>query len=280
MPKPLHQNPAPEPVNWRRRMHEVIFEADTRAGKRFDLVLLIAILLSVLVVMLESVPGIQEKYGTLLLYIEWFFTLLFTVEYIARILSVKKPLSYVFSFFGMVDLLSILPTYLGFIIGTGHSVRIIRILRLMRVFRVLKLIGFLKEARVLRDSLIASRPKIIVFLLAVVSVVTVLGTLMYIIEDPESGFTSIPISIYWAIVTMTTVGYGDIAPATALGQFLASLIMIIGYGIIAVPTGIVAAEMSRTERIPTNTQVCPVCTNDNHQDGAIHCHKCGALLNP
>lgn len=265
--------------DWRMRLHEIIFEADTKAGKRFDILLLIAIVLSVLVVMLESIVSIQEEYGDALMTIEWIFTVLFSIEYIARLMSVKKPLRYAFSFFGIIDLLSILPTYVAlFYMGT-HSIRIIRILRLMRVFRVLKLIGFLKEAKILRDSMKASWPKITVFLLAVFSLVVVLGTMMYIIEDPEAGFTSIPMSIYWAIVTLTTVGYGDIAPMTPLGQALASVIMIMGYAIIAVPTGLVAADITKASNIHLNTQTCPYCMKEGHLDDSVYCRICGQVLN-
>lgn len=279
MRKRLNKTEAPKGADWKSRLHEIIFEADTPEGKRFDIILLVAIILSVLIVMLESVPTLQNEYGTLFYYLEWFFTIIFSLEYIARLISVKKPLKYALSFFGLIDLLSILPTFLAIFYVGSHSIRIIRILRLMRVFRVLKLIGFLKEARVLRDSLKASWPKITVFLLAVTSLVVVLGTVMYIIEDPSAGFTSIPMSIYWAIVTLTTVGYGDIAPVTPLGQTLASVIMIMGYAIIAVPTGIMASDMSRSQKIALNTQACPNCMTEGHQDDAVHCRKCGHLLN-
>lgn len=268
---------ATEKANWRAELHDIIFEADTPAGKRFDILLLWAIVLSVIAVMLESVPNINEKWGRELVIIEWGFTILFTIEYIARLISVKRPIKYMISFFGIVDLLSIIPTFLGlFIHGTG-SLMVVRILRLLRVFRVLKLIGFLKEAQVLISALKASSRKILVFLMAVVSLVIIFGTMMYIIEDPEAGFTSIPRSIYWAIVTLTTVGYGDIAPATALGQFLASAIMILGYAIIAVPTGIVGSELSRTPT-STNTQHCLNCGKSGHEDDAEFCKFCGEKL--
>lgn len=274
----LERFESPDGAHWRAKMHEVIFEADTPAGKRFDIILLWAIVLSVLAVMLESVPDIREKWGFELIVIEWGFTILFTIEYIARLLSVKKPLKYVFSFFGIVDLLSILPTFLGiFVQGTG-SLMVVRILRLLRVFRVLKLIGFLKEAKVLVNALQSSRRKIMVFLLSVVALVVIMGTIMYIIEDPEAGFTSIPRSIYWAIVTLTTVGYGDIAPETALGQFLASVIMILGYAIIAVPTGIVGSELAKPPLPETNTKACRNCSREGHTDDAEYCRFCGHEL--
>ncbi|MCH2198923.1 MAG: ion transporter [Flavobacteriales bacterium] len=264
--------------DWRARIHEVIFEADTPAGKRFDIALLWVIVASVVVVMLESVVEIKDKYGSLLQILEWSFTIVFTIEYIARLVSVKKPLRYVFSFFGLVDLLSIIPTFLGLFIQGSGSLLVIRILRLLRVFRVLKLIGFLREARVLGQALRASRRKIAVFLMTVVALVIILGTLMYIIEDAEAGFTSIPRSIYWAVVTLTTVGYGDIAPATALGQFLASVIMILGYSILAVPTGIVSSELARTDLEHTNTRSCNSCSREGHADDAIFCKFCGEKL--
>jgi len=262
---------------WQQKLHEVIFEADTRAGKWFDILLLILIILSVITVMLESVPSIDILYGEELRVLEWVFTLLFTLEYIARLISIGKPLKYVFSFYGIIDFISIMPTYLGIFITGTHTLSIIRSIRLLRVFRILKLTQFIGEANVLTKALKASRAKIIVFLFAVLSLTFILGTLMYLIESPESGFTSIPISIYWAIVTLTTVGYGDIAPATVIGQTLASFIMIIGYAIIAVPTGIVGAELSKTN-LNSNTQACKSCSQEGHDDNAVHCKYCGSKL--
>jgi voltage-gated potassium channel len=267
------------PGSWREKLHEIIFEADTKLGKRFDIIILWAIILSVVVVMLESVNYIQEDYGSLIFIIEWFFTILFTIEYIARIITVNKPIKYIFSFFGLVDLLSILPSFIGLVFTNTHSLRVIRILRLMRIFRVLKLFGFLNQAKVLRDALATSKQKIMVFLLAVLLLVVVLGTVMYIIEGPDAGFTSIPRSIYWAIVTLTTVGYGDITPASALGQTVASLVMILGYAIIAVPTGIVTSEMVKGDGIKrTNTQVCKSCSREGHANDAQFCRFCGDEL--
>lgn len=264
--------------SWRKRSHEIIFEADTSAGKLFDVILLWAIAISVLVVMLESVPEYRDRWGDIFFKLEWAFTILFTLEYLARLVSVRKPLRYVFSFFGIVDLLSILPTFMGlFIHGTG-SLMVIRVLRLLRIFRVLKLIHFIREARSIGAALRASRRKIAVFLMSVIALVVILGTIMYIIEDAEAGFTSIPRSIYWAIVTLTTVGYGDIAPATALGQFLASVIMILGYAIIAVPTGIVSTEFARQDTVHINTQSCLNCGKEGHADDAKFCKYCGAEL--
>ncbi len=265
---------------WRRKMHEIIFEADTTAGKLFDVVLLVMIVISIVTVMLESVVPIQQKFGVELNIIEWVLTVLFTLEYLARILSVGKPLKYVFSFYGLVDLVSIIPTYLGLFVTGTQTLATVRSIRLLRVFRILKMARFLKEASTLRRALVTARPKIIVFLVAVFSIVVIMGTVMYMIEDPKDGFTSIPRSIYWAIVTLTTVGYGDIAPQTVLGQFFASVIMVIGYAIIAVPTGIVSAEIAKTpgsEKV--STQACPSCSKDGHEHDAEYCKYCGSILN-
>lgn len=263
----------------KEKLHEIIFEADTPAGKLFDVILMWAILLSVGVVFLESVPSISEVYGDQLRIAEYVFTALFTVEYLLRLYTVKRPMGYAFSFFGLVDLLSVLPTFVEVLLPGVASIRVIRILRLLRVFRVLKLVGFMKEASFLKDALWGARKKIFVFMSTVLVLVTILGTLVYIVEDPESGFTSIPRSIYWAIVTVTTVGYGDIAPVTVIGQTIASFIMLIGYAIIAVPTGIVSAEMVKGEKkIDQNTQACRSCNADEHTDGAKYCNKCGEAL--
>ena len=243
--------------NWKLKLHEVIYEADTPAGKLFDVILLFVILLSILLVMLESVEGIGSKYSYILDISEWIITVLFTIEYLARIISVKNPKTYIFSFYGIIDLLSTIPKYISlFILGT-HSLVAIRALRLLRVFRILKLSRFIGESANFGKALKRSRAKISVFLSFVIVLCIILGTVMYLVESKEgSGFTSIPRSVYWAIVTLTTVGYGDIAPITALGQFIASLIMILGYGIIAIPTGIVTSEMTKSEKetIPNNTQ--------------------------
>jgi voltage-gated potassium channel len=264
---------------WRLKMHEVIFEADTFAGKLFDIILLILIVLSIIVVMLESVPVYREKFSDILYDLEWGFTILFTVEYFARIVSINKPFKYIFSFYGVIDLLSIIPTYLGVFISGSRSLMVIRALRLMRIFRILKLGEFLNESQKLIDSLKASRQKIMVFLLSILTMVTILGTVMYLVESEESGFTSIPRSIYWAIVTLTTVGYGDIAPVTPLGQFIASIVMILGYAIIAVPTGIVTKEMLKHEmQSKVSTQACPSCSKDGHDIDAEYCKFCGEKL--
>lgn len=260
-------------------MHEVIFEADTAAGKAFDIVLLLMIVVSIVVVMLESIPSINREYGAELFVLEWVITVSFSVEYIARILCVGNPAKYIFSFYGIVDFLSIIPTYIGVFVTGTHSLSVIRSLRLLRIFRILKLSQFIGEANLLIKSLKASKAKIIVFLVFVLSLTFILGSLMYIVESPESGFTSIPRSIYWSIVTLTTVGYGDIAPATDLGQFIASVIMLIGYAIIAVPTGIISAEIARQDKSndPT-TQVCPNCSREGHEDDATFCKYCGSKL--
>ena len=263
---------------WRARLHTVIFEADTPAGKRFDVALLWAILLSVGVVLVESVASVRDAYGSELRTLEFVFTGLFTLEYVLRLLAVKRPLKYAFSFYGLVDLLSILPTFVEVMLPGAASLRVVRMLRLLRVFRVLKLVGFLREAQILKDALWSSRRKIVVFLSAVLVLVTLLGTVVYIIEDAEAGFTSIPRSIYWAIVTVTTVGYGDIAPQTVLGQMIASLMMILGYAILAVPTGIVGAELARSTRVASNTQACPGCGAEGHDDDARFCKHCGTAL--
>ena len=268
--------------NWKEKVHEVIYEADTPAGKLFDVILLLVILLSILLVMLESIESIGTKYAYILDVAEWVITILFSIEYLARIISVKKLKTYVFSFYGIIDLLSTIPKYISlFVLGT-HSLVALRALRLLRVFRILKLTRFIGESANFGKALKRSRAKIAVFISFVIVLCIILGTVMYLVESNEgSGFTSIPRSVYWAIVTLTTVGYGDIAPITALGQFIASLIMILGYGIIAIPTGIVTSEMSKSEKelIPNNTQNCANCNEDYHQDNAEFCHKCGNKIN-
>ena len=262
----------------RHRLHEVIYEADTPSGKLFDVILLIAILASVVFVMLESVGWIEEKYGDFLNIAEWVITVLFSIEYILRIVSVKKPLNYIFSFYGIIDLLSTIPKYLSLILVGTHNLAALRALRLLRIFRILKLARYVGESNRFLLALRASRAKISVFLYFVVILCIILGTIMYMIEGAENGFTSIPRSVYWAIVTLTTVGYGDIAPGTPLGQLIASIIMILGYAIIAIPTGIVSAEMTRI-RVHNNTQACPSCLKAEHADDAKFCYHCGGELN-
>jgi len=266
--------------NIRHRLHEIIFEADTQAGKWFDLILILSILSSVLVVMLDSVATVKVIYGPLLYGIEWGFTLLFTLEYLLRLFCVKKPLRYAFSFLGLVDFLAVLPTYLSLILPGSQYMLVIRILRVLRVFRVLKLASYVGEAAILMRALLASRRKVTIFLLTIVTLVVIFGSLMYLIEGAENGFTSIPRSIYWAIVTMTTVGYGDISPKTNLGQGLASMIMILGYSIIAVPTGIVTAELSHATWKKISTQACPACMAHGHDPDAVFCKFCSERLNP
>ncbi len=269
---------SPSMAPWRQTLHDIIFEADTLAGKVFDVVLIACIALSVLAVSLESVVGIEAAYGLWLRRIEWVFTILFTLEYVLRLVCTQQPWRYAISFFGVVDLISILPTYLSLVLEGSHYFLVIRALRVLRVFRVLKLAQYVREARLLNQALYASRRKITVFLIAVFTLVIIVGSLMYVVEGGNNGFTSIPLSIYWAIVTLTTVGYGDLTPQTNLGRAFASLVMILGYGIIAVPTGIVSVELARAEADTVSTQVCPVCTAEGHDPDAIYCKYCSAAL--
>ena len=262
----------------RQRLHEIIFEADTPAGRGFDHALLVCVVASVVVVMLESVAAVKAQYGRPLLVLEWIFTGIFTVEYALRLFCVTKPLRYVISFFGLVDLLAVLPSYVSLLLPGAQSLLVIRMLRMLRIFRVFKLAEYLSEKRELWDALRRSRRKIFVFLLTVTIIVVIVGAIMYLVEGPEHGFTSIPSSVYWAVVTLTTVGYGDISPQTPLGRFLAVLVMLMGFGIIAVPTGIVTAEMSRRTHGPVTTQACPDCGAGGHDDDALFCRKCGARL--
>tara|TARA_B100000809_G_scaffold264657_1_gene321090 strand:+ start:17043 stop:17861 length:819 start_codon:yes stop_codon:yes gene_type:complete len=264
-------------ISWKSKLHEVIYEADTRAGKLFDVLLLITILASILLVMLESVPSIDAKHHQFFDVSEWVITILFTVEYILRIISIKKPKHYIFSYYGVIDLLSTAPKYISLIFGGAHALVVLRSLRLLRVFRILKVTRYIGESNRLLRALKASRAKIIVFVFTVLVLCLVLGSIMYLVETGEdSGFISIPRSVYWTIVTLTTVGYGDIAPVTTLGQFIASIIMIMGYGIIAVPTGIVSAEYTANlKKTQTNTKTCESCGTEQHKDGAKYCHTCG-----
>ncbi|WP_370226144.1 ion transporter [Mesoflavibacter sp.] len=278
--------------NWKEKLHEIIYEADTPAGKLFDIILLLLIITSIILVMLESVEEFAAKYIDFLNAAEWVITILFTIEYIARITVVSQPKKYIFSFYGVVDLLSTIPKYLSFFILGSHSLIAFRALRLMRVFRILKLARYVGESNNLIKALRASRAKIAVFVFFVLIVCVILGAVMYIVESgQDSGFTSIPRSVYWAIVTLTTVGYGDIAPATALGQLISSIIMIIGYGVIAIPTGIVSVEYSKNykedtqtvkkptvKQIRTNTQTCSNCLETDHDNDANFCKTCGNNL--
>jgi voltage-gated potassium channel len=271
-PPPKDRPTADQPA-WKHRLYGVIFESNTPAGKAFDLGLLVAIGLSVTVVMLESMHSVQARYGVLLRTLEWIFTGLFTLEYIARLLAVRRPWQYAWSFYGIVDLLAILPSYISLFTSTNY-VMIIRVLRLLRVFRILKLAHFLEETDTLVTALRASRRKIMVFIFTVVAVVFVMGTIMYLVEGEANGFTSIPASVYWAVVTLTTVGYGDISPRTGLGRLIASLIMIMGYGIIAVPTGIFSMELRHAARAK-DARVCPNCETVESDRLARFCRRCG-----
>ena len=272
--------------NLKNKLHTIIYEADTPMGKLFDVVLLILILVSVILVMLESVTSIDTHYHDLLYFGEWVITIFFTIEYILRIITVKKASNYIFSFYGVIDFLSTIPLYLSFILAGSNALLAVRALRLLRVFRILKITRYMGEANKLNKALRDSKPKIFVFLFAVLILSIIAGTIMYLVEGEQSGFVSIPISVYWCIVTLTTVGFGDIAPVTPLGQFIAAIIMIMGYGIIAVPTGIVSAEyaskktttLDDPEYIHVNTQSCQNCNENNHHDNAEFCHKCGTTL--
>ncbi|MDO5608480.1 MAG: ion transporter [Capnocytophaga sp.] len=271
----------------KQKAYVIIYGTNTTLGKWFDIILLILIFTSVVMVMLETVDDIDEKYHKFLVFLEWVITIFFTVEYILRIVSNKKPYRYIFSFYGIIDLIAILPMYLSFFISGSKILSVVRALRLLRVFRILDLANFTNQGQELRKAIAASRTKIIVFVYFVLVICVLLGSFMYVIESDESGFTSIPRSIYWCIVTLTTVGYGDIAPATSLGQIIASFVMILGYGIIAVPTGIVSAEYSHVRRkIQQKEENCsnevpPVCTScghNHHQPNARYCNQCGHLL--
>ncbi|MBW1886043.1 MAG: ion transporter [Deltaproteobacteria bacterium] len=263
---------------WRRNLYEIIFEADTAPGRAFDVALLWAIGLSVVAVLLESVAGIRESYGDVLRALEWFFTAMFSVEYTLRLISAQRALRYARSFFGIVDLLAILPTFLNLIFTGTQSLLVIRALRLLRIFRVLKLAHYIGEARMLSAALRSSTRKILIFLGTVLTIQLIVGSLMYLIEGAESGFTSIPQGVYWAIVTMTTVGYGDITPVTTLGKILAAGVMITGYGIIAVPTGIFVSEFGLQRALEITTRTCPQCLSEGHETGARFCKNCGADL--
>jgi voltage-gated potassium channel len=268
----------PQEPRWRSWLYDVIFLHDTPAGKTFDVTLIAAILVSVAIVMLESVQSIEEGFGGILRWAEWVFTILFSIEYLVRLTTARRASQYAFSFFGVVDLLAVLPTYLSLLVPGGHFLIAIRVLRVLRVFRVLKLAQYVGEARTLGAALRASRYKITVFLFTVLTVMVVVGSLMFLIEGPPAGFDSIPRSVYWAIVTLTTVGYGNIAPLTAVGQTLAALLMIMGYGIIAVPTGIVTVELAHQARLADTPAGCTSCGAKEHEGDALFCRRCGAHL--
>ena len=272
-PAPAKDRPTEDQPAWKRSLYTIIFESDTPGGKAFDVGLLIAIFLSVTVVMLESVKPIQAAHGELLRTLEWVFTALFTLEYIARLFAVRRPWHYAWSFYGVVDLLAIVPSFIS-LFTSANYVMVVRVLRLLRVFRVLKLAHFLEESDTLITAFRASRRKIMVFIFSVIAVVFVMGTVMYLVEGEANGFTSIPQGVYWAVVTLTTVGYGDITPQTVLGRFVASVIMIMGYGIIAVPTGIFSMELRQAAR-SKEAQVCANCETLEADHGARFCRRCG-----
>jgi len=263
---------------WRAKGFDIIFGTETRAGQLFDSILIVCILTSVLAIMLDSVDSIQQQYRVALTRIEWAFTLLFTLEYLARLICVDRPVRYLFSFYGLIDLLAVVPTYIGLFGQNGQYYLIIRVLRVLRIFRVLKLAHYLGEANILVIALKGSRRKIVVFLFTVTTIVVIFGSLMYLLEGKENGFSSIPMSIYWAIVTITTVGYGDIYPQTDMGRALAACTMIIGYAIIAVPTGIFTAELTHAIRTRKEDTICPKCAYQAHDMDAIYCKKCGSAL--
>ncbi len=270
--------PAPR-AEWRERLYTVIFESDTAAGRTFDLLLLAAILLSVAAVMLESIAPVRREYGRVLDLAEWTITILFTLEYVLRLVCVRDPWRYARSFYGIVDLLAVLPTYVNLLVPGSQTLMVVRALRLLRILRIFKLRSLLTEANYLLDAIRNSRNKVLVFLGTVLVLVVILGSVMYAIEGESNGFTNIPLSIYWAIVTLTTVGYGDIAPQTVAGKFVASVVMILGYSILAVPSGIVTAEVIRAAGMrPLNTRCCPTCLSEGHSPTARYCQDCGALL--
>lgn len=263
---------------WRARWFDIVFHHERAPARNFDIALIVAILLSVVVVILDSEAGLQARWSDLFYTLEWGFTLLFTAEYALRLLLVRRPLRYALSFFGIIDLLSVLPTYVSLLFAGSQVLLVVRLLRVLRIFRVLKLVEYSSEAGVLLGALLRSRRKILVFVYVVMTIVTVFGAIMYLVEGPENGFTSIPVSMYWAIVTVSTVGFGDITPATPLGQFVTSLLVLIGYSIIAVPTGIYTAELARTMRPQRRSVRCPECGLPEHEEDAWHCRKCGRAL--
>src|SRR3954470_139663 len=272
--------PSKDQPAWKHRLYSIIFESDTREGKAFDVGLLIAIGLSITAVMLESVESIRATHADLLRSVEWGCTILFTLEYTARLICVRRPLDYVWSFYGIIDLFAFLPSYINLFIPTANSLMMIRVLRLLRIFRILKLSEFMEESETLMTALYASRRKIAVFVSMVLAVVLIMGTIMYLVEGPENGFDSIPRGVYWAIVTLTTVGYGDVTPHTVLGRFLACFIMIMGYGIIAVPTGIFSVELQQAARLKEakDARACPICQTTESDRAARFCRRCGESL--
>ena len=268
-----------ETMKIKEKLNEIIFGTETLAGKLFDIILIVFILASVLCVILDSVPEYHQRFGYIFRILEWIFTISFTIEYLLRLIITDKPLRYAFSFFGIVDLISFIPTYLSLVIANTNYLLVIRILRLLRIFRILKLLTYIKQGEAILYGLKQSKNKILVFLFTVINLVIIIGAVMYVIEGEKNGFTSIPKSIYWAIVTLTTVGYGDISPKTPLGQFLASLIMIIGYSIIAVPTGIVTSEITSATLKKRNKKICSKCGYKEFEQDSNYCRKCGNKLN-
>lgn len=267
-------------TSWREQLRIIVFQTDTKAGRRFDKALLLMILCSLLIVIIDSIESVHRQYADVFAYIEWGFTLVFAVEYMLRLYASPKPLKYAFSFYGLIDLLAIVPGILAIYYSDAQYLLIVRVVRMLRIFRVLKLGPYLKQANYLLAALHGSKQKIIVFLVTVSTLVTVFGTLMYVVEGPEHGFTSIPKGIYWAIVTLTTVGFGDIVPKTAIGQILSSLVMITGYSIIAVPTGIFTAELANAMRGEQLQHDCPICVKKTHEHSAAFCSRCGNALFP
>ncbi len=271
-------NPERPEQPFRHKLHEVIFESDTRAGRAFDVALLWAILASVGAVVLESVAAVRARHLAALTAIEWTFTVLFTVEYLLRLLALRRPLAYATSFFGIVDLLAFLPTYVSLAFPGAQALVVIRIFRVVRMFRIFKLVQHLQQARVIARALQSSRPKILVFLMVMFAIVVTMGGIMYLVEGEEHGFTSIPRAMYWAVITLTTVGYGDLVPKTPIGQAIAAVVMILGYAIIAVPTGIVTVDLAEASRRFGSGQACPACAAEGHDTDAIYCRLCAAKL--
>lgn len=268
-----------KPTTWRSKLHDTIYESNTTAGKIFDILLLLLIIFSIVVVILDSIKIYNFRYATLFTVLEWIFTITFTIEYILRLISIEKPWRYVFSFLGIIDLLAIIPSYLSIFFVGAESLLVLRVLRFLRIFRIFKLTHFLSEMQFLKVAVIGSLKKISIFMMVVLSLVIILGSVMYLVEKGRNGFDSIPDSIYWAIVTITTVGYGDISPVTSFGKFIASIIMLIGYGIIAVPTGIITTEMALAARSrKQGHETCPGCGKEGHDADAIFCKRCGSLL--
>ena len=264
---------------WRMKLHDTIYESNTLAGKTFDITLLILILGSIVIVMLDSIDSMRRNYGHVFNTLEWIFTALFTLEYVLRLVSIKRPLRYVFSFLGLIDLLAIIPSYLSIVVTGAQSLLVLRALRLLRIFRIFKLTHFLTEMEFLKTSIITSLKKISIFMLVVLTLVIILGSIMYLVEKGENGFVSIPESIYWAIVTITTVGYGDISPVTPLGKLIASVMMFIGYGIIAVPTGIITTDIALAVRSRRHGhETCPGCGKEGHDSDARFCKYCSTAL--